>query len=109
MLWLADAFEAIRDFINLGGPVLRVIALTIFLMWVLIIERLIYFRTSMKALSRQIYDDWESRPERQSWNAKQIRELMISRFSEASPEIFRPSVLPNAPQRSTRRLESTTP
>ena len=84
MLWLADALEAIRDFMSLGGPVLRVIAVTIFLMWVLIIERMIFFRSSMKAMSRQIYDDWESRPERQSWNAKQIRELMISRFSDAT-------------------------
>ena len=84
MLWLADAFEAIRDFMVLGGPVLRVIAITIFLMWVLIIERMIFFRSSMKVMSREIYDEWESRPERQSWNAKQIRELMISRFSEAT-------------------------
>ena len=84
MLWLADALEAIRDFMNLGGPVLRVIAVTIFVMWVIIIERMVYFRSSMKVMSRQIYDDWESRPERQSWNAKQIRELMISRFSEAT-------------------------
>ncbi|MBT8081235.1 MAG: MotA/TolQ/ExbB proton channel family protein [Gammaproteobacteria bacterium] len=84
MLWLADALEAIRDFMSLGGPVLRVIAVTIFVMWVIIIERMVYFRSSMKVMSRQIYDDWESRPERQSWNAKQIRELMISRFSEAT-------------------------
>ena len=84
MLWLADSIEAIRDFMNLGGPVLRVIAVTIFLMWVLIVERLIYFRSSMKKMSRDIHDQWESRPERQSWNAKQIRELMISRFSDAS-------------------------
>ena len=84
MLWLADAIEAIRDFMSLGGPVLRVIAVTIFLMWVIIIERLIYFRTSMKVMSRDIYDQWESRAERQSWNAKQIRELLISRFSEAT-------------------------
>jgi biopolymer transport protein ExbB len=82
MLWLADAIEAIRDFMNLGGPVLRAIAVTIFVMWALIIERMIFFRTSMKKMSRDIYDQWESRQERQSWNAKQIRELLISRFSE---------------------------
>jgi len=81
MLWLADAIEAIRDFMVLGGPVLRVIAVTIFIMWVLIIERIIFFRTSMKSMSRSIYDAWESRAERQSWNAKQIRELLISQFS----------------------------
>jgi biopolymer transport protein ExbB len=84
MLWLADALEAIRDFMTLGGPVLRVIAVTIFLMWVIIIERIMFFRTSMKQMARDIYDQWESRPERQSWNAKQIRELLISRFSEST-------------------------
>jgi biopolymer transport protein ExbB len=84
MLWVADSFEAIRDFMNLGGPVLKVIALTIFLMWVVIVERILFFRTSMNIMSREIHDNWESRPERRSWNATQIRELMISRFSEAT-------------------------
>jgi len=84
MHWLADAFEAIRDFMNLGGPVLKVIAVTILLMWVVIIERIMYFRTSMNQMSREIHDNWEGRPERRSWNALQIRELMISRFSEAT-------------------------
>jgi biopolymer transport protein ExbB len=81
MLWLTDSFEAIRDFMELGGPVLRWIALTIFLMWVLIVERIMFFRTSMKTMAREIHDDWEARPERRSWNAHQIRELMVSRFS----------------------------
>jgi biopolymer transport protein ExbB len=84
MLWIADAIEAIRDFMSLGGPVLKVIAITIFLMWVVIIERIMYFRTSMNKMSREIHDNWESRSERNSWNALQIRELMISRFSEAT-------------------------
>ena len=83
MYWLTDAFEAIRDFMGLGGPVLKAIAVTIFLMWVLIVERLLYFRSTMKELSREIHDNWESRSERRSWHAHQIRELMISRFSLA--------------------------
>ncbi|MEM8815694.1 MAG: MotA/TolQ/ExbB proton channel family protein [Pseudomonadota bacterium] len=84
MLWLVDAVESIRDFMNLGGPVLRLIALTIFVMWVLIVERILFFRTSMKSLSKDIFNAWESRPERRSWNAHQIREMMISQFSMAS-------------------------
>ena len=84
MLWLADSIEAIRDFMTLGGPVLRAIAVVIFIMWVLIIERVVYFRSSMKRMSREIHDKWESRPERQSWNAKQVRELLISQFSEVT-------------------------
>ena len=77
MLWLVDSYEAIRDFMVLGGPVLRLIAVTIFLMWVLIVERILFFRTGMKQMALEIRDEWESRPERRSWNAEQIRELMI--------------------------------
>lgn len=84
MLWLTDSFEAIRDFMELGGPVLRWLAITIFVMWVLILERLLYFRTQMKTMSANIHDSWEARPERRSWNAHQIREGMISRFAMAT-------------------------
>jgi biopolymer transport protein ExbB len=84
MLWLFDSVEAIRDFMSLGGPVLRAIAVTIFLMWVLIVERIMFFRSTMKEMARQIRDDWESRSERNSWASHQIRELFISRFEEAT-------------------------
>jgi biopolymer transport protein ExbB len=81
MFWLTDAIEAIRDFMSLGGPVLKAIAVAIFFMWVLIVERMLFFRSSMRDMSRQIHDDWESRGERRSWHAHQIREMMISQFS----------------------------
>jgi biopolymer transport protein ExbB len=84
MIWLYDSIEAIRDFMNLGGPVLRWIAITIFLMWVLIIERLMYFRTTMKSLAADLQQTWESRAERRSWHAHQIREAMIARFDQAT-------------------------
>ena len=84
MLWLFDSIEAIRDFMELGGPVLRWIAITIFAMWVLILERLLFFRSSMKAMSEKIHDEWEARPERRSWNAHMIREQLVSQFSLAT-------------------------
>lgn len=84
MLWLFDSVEAIRDFMELGGTVLTWIAITIFFMWVLIIERLLYFRSSMKIMSADIHDRWESRSERRSWNAHMIREGLISQFSIAT-------------------------
>jgi biopolymer transport protein ExbB len=82
MIWLYDSIEAIRDFMNLGGPVLRWIAITIFVMWVLIIERLMFFRTTMKSVASEMQQSWEARAERRSWNAHQIRESMISRFEQ---------------------------
>jgi biopolymer transport protein ExbB len=76
-LWI-DAYEAIRDFLELGGPVLRVIALVILIMWILILERLIFFRTGMNALIKDAFTRWEARGERKSWHAHQIREAIIS-------------------------------
>ena len=73
--------EAVRDFMELGGDVLTLIAVTIFTMWVLIVERMIYFRTGLSRMSKEIHDNWEGRQERRSWNAHKIREAMISRFA----------------------------
>ncbi|MFQ6006255.1 MAG: MotA/TolQ/ExbB proton channel family protein [Woeseia sp.] len=84
MIWLSDAFVAIRDFMELGGPILRVIAIVIFIMWVLISERLLYFRSGLRSMSDEIHDLWEARGERKSWYAHQIRERMISQFSIAT-------------------------
>jgi biopolymer transport protein ExbB len=81
MQWAIDTWEAVRDFVELGGPVLTVIAWTILLMWVVIIERMIYYQTDLRKLSKRIRDDWEGRPERRSWAAHQIREAAISEFS----------------------------
>ena len=84
MQWLIDAFEAVRDFLETGGPVLALIGWTIFAMWILIVERLIYFHTGLKQLAGEVCDKWESRRERKSWHAHRIREAMISEFSMAA-------------------------
>jgi biopolymer transport protein ExbB len=81
MDFLMMPFESVRDFLELGGDVLTIIALTIFGMWALIAERLLFFRTDLKAMSISICDRWEARTERKSWHAHQIRDGMISQFS----------------------------
>ena len=73
---LTAPWVAVRDFLDLGGDVLTLITVVIFFMWVLIVERLIFFRTGLNKLSQEIYEAWEARPERKSWNAEQIREAM---------------------------------
>ena len=84
MQFLIDAFEAIRDFLELGGPVLRVIGVNILFLWILILERLIYFRTGLKTLIQEALAEWEHRPERKSWHAHQIRDGIISRVKMAA-------------------------
>ncbi|MCY3606127.1 MAG: MotA/TolQ/ExbB proton channel family protein [Gammaproteobacteria bacterium] len=78
--WFYDAFEAIRDFVELGGDVLFLIALTIFVMWLLVFERLVFYGVELKNRKTSIYDAWEARAERQSWQAHRIRERFISEY-----------------------------
>ena len=63
---------------ELGGPVLFLIALVIFIMWVLIIERLLFSKARYPKLAKSITNIWEQRKERKSWHAHKIREQLIS-------------------------------
>ncbi|MEO1202471.1 MAG: MotA/TolQ/ExbB proton channel family protein, partial [Pseudomonadota bacterium] len=48
------------------------------------IERIIFFRRGLKAMTQETQQAWESRAERRSWNAHRIREAMVSRVSLAA-------------------------
>lgn len=82
MTALMDQLEAIRAFVESGGEVLIAIAVLTFVMWTLIFERIWYFKSSLKGDVQSAMDSWEVRPERQSWNAHQVRYALISRVSE---------------------------
>ncbi|MBA3564356.1 MAG: MotA/TolQ/ExbB proton channel family protein [Gammaproteobacteria bacterium] len=66
---------------ELGGPVLSIIAVVILLMWVQIVERAVFFGTSRKMRIAEAQAAWEARRERRSWQAHRIREALISRFA----------------------------
>lgn len=69
-------------FMEQGGNVLWAILAVTFLMWTLIFERFWYFQSEHKRLVREAAERWESRPERRSWSAHQIREAIISEASD---------------------------
>lgn len=74
--------ETILAFMDKGGDVLWLIAILVFVMWTLIFERFWFFTFVWRAERRQLIDKWESRSERQSWNAKQIRSRLVSQSRE---------------------------
>jgi len=71
-------FESIRDFMDLGGPVLYLIALLLLVMWFMILERIFYFRGPHKTAVKDAIDAWEARSERRSWAAHRVREELVS-------------------------------
>ena len=80
MIALADLYEPVRDFMERGGPVLFVIFVAILVLWAMVLERIIYFRTSHNRQVNEVMATWEARTERTSWYAHKIREAMISQI-----------------------------
>ena len=74
-------FEAIRDFMDLGGWVLYLIAGLMVVMWFMILERIFYLRGPHKREVRDALSEWEGRAERRSWSAHRVREQLISSVS----------------------------
>jgi len=76
-----EGFNIIHDFLALGGWVLYAIAALLFMMWLMIIERIIYLKSRHIQRTRQAFEEWENRVERQSWQAHRIREELVSRVA----------------------------
>ncbi len=68
----------IREFMEMGGQVLLVIALLTLIMWALIFERLLYFGVGYRGLARRLIAAWDAREEHRSWHAHRIREQLAS-------------------------------
>ncbi|MBT5073546.1 MAG: MotA/TolQ/ExbB proton channel family protein [Kordiimonadaceae bacterium] len=81
MLALVTAYELVRDFMERGGPVLLVIFIAILVLWAMVLERMIYFKTGHNRQVNEVMGTWEGRTERTSWYAHKIREGMISQIN----------------------------
>ncbi|KEQ17633.1 MotA/TolQ/ExbB proton channel family protein [Endozoicomonas numazuensis] len=81
MLWLIEELESIRRFLGMGGDVLMMLFVLTLLLWVLVIERYLYFFTEYPKLIKKTMADWDARADKLSWNAKKIRLAMISEVS----------------------------
>jgi biopolymer transport protein ExbB len=77
-----EAVGAVRDFVELGGNVLLVIAFVTAVMWTLIIERFWYYRTGHKEETARVKQEWDSRADHASWNAHQIRRMLLSEIQQ---------------------------
>ena len=77
-----DIYIQLSGFFAQGGNVLYLIALTTFLMWTLLVERLWYFQAEHKRVVRDVTEVWESRAERKSWSAHAVRDALISQARE---------------------------
>jgi biopolymer transport protein ExbB len=75
---MGGLMEILLAFMDKGGEVLWLIAALLFVMWALIFERVWYFKFGWKADVAQVIAHWEGRHERKSWEARQVRRMLIS-------------------------------
>ena len=75
---LSEALLSIRDFMEQGGTVLWLIAILVFCMWGMIFERIWYLSHGHNAYIDKLASQWNSRKDKTSWYALQVREKLIS-------------------------------
>ena len=75
---LTEAFSSIRDFMEQGGSVLWLIAILVFFMWGMIFERIWYLSHAHNEYVLELANKWNTRSDKKSWHALQIREKMMS-------------------------------
>ncbi|CAM3654783.1 MotA/TolQ/ExbB proton channel family protein [Parendozoicomonas haliclonae] len=78
MLWLMEELESIRRFLGMGGEVLFVLFILTFLLWLLVIERYLYFFLDHPKLVKLTQGKWSSRDNKTSIHSTRIRQAMIS-------------------------------
>ena len=77
-MFFGDVYEPVYLFMERGGDVLYAIFGLIFLLWLFVLERAAYLVFSHRRAMQEALREWESRVERQSWNAHQIRQDLIT-------------------------------
>jgi biopolymer transport protein ExbB len=72
------AFDNLSEFMETGGWVLNYIMAATFVMWILIIERYMYYWGSHGKIVRRVEKEWSARSDHQSWYAHRVRDALIS-------------------------------
>jgi len=78
MLFLIEIWESVRSFLETGGNVLYFVALALFLMWMLMVERYWFLSTTYPTIREGLINRWSARKDTTSWYAHRIRETWIS-------------------------------
>jgi biopolymer transport protein ExbB len=89
MSWFYDLQDLLFEFLEKGGPVVLLIGVLIMVMWILIFERIWFFRFSKPQLIQDARDQWDQvrsengGPGRKSWEGHMIRSMLISQASSS--------------------------
>ena len=75
---MAEMILDVEAFLETGGGVLLVIGGVIVIMWTLMLERFYFFSQLFPPAADAVQAKWEARDDHSSWDAHQIRRLLVS-------------------------------
>ncbi len=75
-----DPFRPIGELLESGGPVLGILLVMTFVMWLLIIERYWYLSFQQRFFADEFASRWRARSDRRSRAARMIRSCWLSQF-----------------------------
>lgn len=78
LFWLADIQATVSDYMETGGPVLWVIATSLFIMWTFLLERMWFVYIQFPREAKRMIAEWDARKDTTSWYAHRIREARLS-------------------------------
>ena len=74
----ANLIDAIRGFLDAGGPVVVALLISTLMMWVLICERALYYGFAARRLQRKQAERWHAVAGKPSWELYAFRERLVS-------------------------------
>ena len=77
-----DMLSHLQQLADMGGPVLLFIMALILLLWLLLVERLIYYHSTLRRDMSQCIDVWQHRVDRHSRRARQVRAALLAEVNE---------------------------
>ena len=77
---LLNTVYLVQQLGDAGGPVLWLIAGMMVLMWLLLLERFIYYRIALRSDIADMLETWLSRDDRHSRRARHVREALLSQI-----------------------------
>lgn len=72
------AFANLSEFMETGGWVLNYIMGATFVMWMIIIERYMYYWGAHRSIIRRVEKEWKARTDHKSWYAHRVRDSLVS-------------------------------
>ncbi|MEM7671767.1 MAG: MotA/TolQ/ExbB proton channel family protein [Verrucomicrobiota bacterium] len=72
-----EFYQDLIEFFDKGGSIVVAIFWVLLLMWILIIERIVYFVFQNQRVRQHYFELWQNRTDKISWKAHRIRDSYI--------------------------------